>query len=130
MCTNIAVGNSAWGHFVQKEVQTYYQTVTGWLTKKEPHPVLVVKYEDLLKDVRRELERILNFLQAPYSAGQLERVLRAGYREYLRPHAAVEFEHYTEKQRKYVRDMVSNLEGAIRKSNYSDLLPTLASYRD
>lgn len=98
--------NSKWEHFVHEEAMTWYQTVKGWVMNNMKHPILVVKYEDMVQNTKLELERILEFVQVPYSRQQLVRVVEAGYREYKRPHD-VEFEHYTVKQKEYVCSLVA-----------------------
>ena len=99
---------------MRMEALTWYQTVQGWLMS---HQTLAVKYEDLLKDTKQQLLRILDFVGVPYSRQQLERVVRAGYEEYQRPPGA-KFEHYTEEQKTYVRQLVQSIITALKTSDH------------
>lgn len=94
----------------------WQQTVLGWLLNNMNHPVLPIRYEDLLMDTERELGKILNFVQVPYSRQQLHSVVQSGYSEYHRPHG-VEFEHYTASQKNYVRAIVQSTSNLLRNLN-------------
>lgn len=90
---------------MRSEIKVWQETVYAWLVNNMNHPVLVVEYEDLKQHTKRELERILDFLQVPYSAQQLEKVVREGYRTYQRSHKE-DFQYYTESQQEYVRSIL------------------------
>lgn len=117
---------------MQKEAIIWYMTATGWLVdskaenqkqqSNKQHPVLVVRYEDLVQDTQHELKRILEFVEVPYSSKQLQEVVRSGYSDYRRHHEAeLEFEHYTMKQKKRVNQMVSSLLKLLKKNGYDSM---------
>lgn len=43
----------------------------SWLIRNQNHSVLVVRYEELATRTRRELLKVLRFLDAPYSVSKL-----------------------------------------------------------
>ena len=61
------------------EAEKWQRTVLGWLTENRGHPVLVLKYEQLLTDTAGELKRVLDFLRVPYSAQLLAKVEEVDY---------------------------------------------------
>ena len=77
----------------------------GWLLHNMGRPVTSLRYEDLLANPKLELENILKFIHIPYSREQLDLVVKEGYSEYRRPQRAM-FEHYTDKQKALVKDVV------------------------
>lgn len=96
------------------------QTVLGWLIANRGHPIHVVKYEQLKLDTKGELEKIMKFLQVPYSRRQLDRVVHAGYSEFKRKHKHVEY--YTEAQREYVGDIVRVTSTIITKAGHKPIM--------
>lgn len=48
--------------------------VVAWLVNNNHHPVLVVRHEDLKTQTKRELLRILKFLNVTYNATKLEEI--------------------------------------------------------
>ena len=103
------------------EAIVWQQTVLAWLINNKNRPVMAVKYEHLKVDTRKEIEKILHFVSVPYSRRQLEKVLREGYDEYRRPHGK-EFEHYTDSQKRYVRNIVSSIASSYDQLDISDYL--------
>lgn len=59
------------------EWQSHNAAVHAWITRHPDHPVLIVRYEDVLSDTRTQLKRMLNFL-LPDQDHDLEHVL-AGF---------------------------------------------------
>lgn len=72
-------------------------------------------------DTKTELKRILDFLQVPYSRQHLEVVVQEGYSQYRRQEA-IQFEHYTQSQKAYVKEIVRSTLDTIRGSNYEEYL--------
>ena len=104
---------------MKTEAHVWKQTVLGWLIANKGHPIHVVKYEQLKLDTKGELERIMEFLQIPYSRRQLERVVQAGYSVFKRKHRDVEY--YTQAQKEYVRDIVRITSTIIAKAGYEPI---------
>ena len=115
-----AGNNTKWSEFVHREAKVWQETVLGWLLRNQNRPIMVTKYEDLLVDVERELNRILVFLQVPYSREQLRKVVKEGYSQYHRQGGA-QFEHYTQSQKDYVRGVIRSTADAIGDSGLVDI---------
>ena len=100
------------------EAEKWQRTVLGWLTENRGHPVLVLKYEQLLTDTAEELKRVLDFLRVPYSAAQLEKVVQQGYDRFKRTHTDKEkFDHYTESQREHVKGVIRRTSKILSEHN-------------
>ena len=104
---------------MQAQAVVWKQTVLGWLvsSQNQSGPVLVTKYEDMQQDPGRELERILSFLQVPYSRERLRVVVKEGYKEFHR-RSERQFEHYTRSQREYVGEIIRRTQEVISDAGY------------
>ena len=69
---------------------------------------MVVKYEDLKRDILPEVMMILDFLEFPYSVVSIIRRLKKGYNEFRRKHENETFEHFTPTQKALLQTVVHN----------------------
>lgn len=106
--TNLSSPGSSkeWNEFVFKEVKVWQETLLVFLLHNYNHPVMVVRYEDLKKNTKYELRRMLDFMQVPYRQSQLDKIVNKGYSKYKRKKTLKEFDHYTLEQREYVRSVI------------------------
>ena len=77
----------------------------GWVIKNHNHPVMVVKYEDLKRNVYSEVMMMLDFFEFPYSITAVSKRLK---KEFHRAHSKTEFEHFTPEQKAFVMTVVRN----------------------
>ena len=70
-------------------------------------PVLVIRYEDLVKNATTGLRKMLEFLQVPYTKERFYEVTTRDYKEFKRKHYE-EFDHYTREQRDFVRSVIND----------------------
>ena len=68
---------------------------------------MVVKYEDLKKNVDSEVMMMLDFLDYPYSLNTLKR-LKIEYDEFQRRHLNMRFEHFTHEQKLFLKTVIHN----------------------
>lgn len=88
------------------------------LKKSAHHPVLVVKYEDLKRDSKREMLQILNFLQLPFEEEEVSLRLGKDFTTFKRPNLKQShFEHYTGAQNTFMESVILRSIEAARKSN-------------
>ena len=82
---------------------------------------MVVKYESIKTDLINEMERMLNFLSVPFSTEALKKRMIGGFEIFHRAHAK-ELEHFTSKQKEYVRQQVETLIELLKSKNNGDTL--------
>ena len=80
----------------------------GWVIKNHNRPVMVVKYEDLKRNIISEVMKMLDFLEFPYSLTAVSKKLKKKYIEFHRAHSKTEFEHFTPEQKAFVTTMLRN----------------------
>ena len=99
--------NEEWNAYVHTGAVEWQQTLFAWVLNNLRHPMIVVKYEDMIKDTSKELQRMLHFLQVPYSDAQFQSVVTRGYTEFKRPHHPHnDYDHYTSQQRAFVNSII------------------------
>ncbi len=60
--------------------------VSGWLERSRSQPVLIVRYEDMIDDSRKILEKILEFVGIEYDASLIELAVDRGSFNMMRKH--------------------------------------------
>ena len=85
------------------------------------HPVHVVNYEDLKRDTVKEVEKILDFLQFPYSHDEVVERLREDYTDLQRPHTHEDFQHYFPKLKENLRTTLLTMMATANASGKADL---------
>ena len=93
----------------------------NWVLSDHKHPVHVVNYEDLKRDTVGEVEKILDFLQFPYSHDELAERLREDYTVFQRPHTNDTFEHFYPEQKEKLRTTLLTVMAAAKDSGKADL---------
>lgn len=85
-------------------------------------PILIVHYDDLLKDSFAQVVRMLEFLKYDYVRTELAARLEDGFRDVQRKHTQ-QFEHYTADQKVFVRSMLNSTMQTLQsmKVSYEDL---------
>ena len=87
-----------------------------------PHlPKLVVHYEDFQRDRVREVSRVLDFLNFPYSRETLSQRLEEDFSTFHR-HKHVEFEPYTQLQEQFMERCLRDIVARLSTRNNGDTL--------
>jgi len=108
-------------HFLIKYADKYLNTVTMWL---DGHiPVIVVRYEDLLKDTRTQLRRMLDFLEFPYTEERLDCVINHQVQTFHRRHSQ-NFDPFSPAVHQKFLQVMKQVEPLLNKydASYQDLL--------
>ena len=92
------------------------------------HPVHVVSYEDLQRDTVGEVEKILDFLEFPYSHDELVERLREDYTTFQRPHTNDDFQHFSPEQKANIRTTLLSVMVTAKATGKLNLLTTLNHY--
>ena len=99
----------------------WQETVLAWTVNNGDHPVIVVRYEDMKTNISRELQRMLDFLQVPYTETQLQSVVSKGYNTFKRNHSLDDdFEHFTPAQRLFVKSLVRTTKTKLEEHGLAD----------
>ena len=99
----------------------WQDTVIGWLINNHNHPVMVVKYEDLKRDILPEVMMMLDFLEFPYSVASIMRILKKDYSEFKRQHKNVMFEHFTPTQKAIIQTVIRNTTYILKSHGLSEI---------
>ena len=93
--------------YVHTQALRWQRTIFAWMVNNMGHPVVVVKYEDMKANTSKELRRMLNFLQVPYTEAQFQSVVTSGYEKFRRHHSSQDdYDHYTSEQRAFVNSVI------------------------
>ena len=79
-------------------------------------PKLVVHYEDFQRDRVREVSRVLDFLNFPYSRETLSQRLEEDFSTFHR-NKHVEFEPYTQSQEQFIERCLRNITETLSSKN-------------
>ena len=89
--------------------------------------LLVVFYEDLKRELARELKRMVEFLDHPCTPEQLNRTVEEGYSAYYRNHTDT-FEHYTSDQKGIINNFIRLIIQEVKKTKHKNIIPHLKKY--
>ena len=107
--------------YVYTQALKWQQTIFAWLVNNMGHPVTVIKYEDMKVNPSRELRRMLDFLQVPYTEAQFQRVVNSGYETFRRRHSPQDdYDHYTSEQRAFVNSVIRTTHSILEEYHLSE----------
>ena len=94
--------------------------VEKWLNSSLPHnaSILVVKYENLLTDLRRELIRMMKYLEYPYTEEDLDCTIKSNTGGFRRKHLKY-IEHYTQGEIDAIYKQIILANKVLKKYNIS-----------
>lgn len=102
-----AGGNPEWNSFLSERSQRWVNGVLKLALYQQVHPVLRVFYEDLKSNATHELERMLHFLDVPYTSGHLlHHQLESGFQKLhrKRDHS---FDPFTQQQKSRLKETLT-----------------------
>ncbi|MCB2195512.1 MAG: sulfotransferase domain-containing protein [Bacteroidetes bacterium] len=72
--------------FIKKSLKTkfWFKHTQGWFRNKKKLPVLYICYEDLLKNKRREIDKIIEFCQLTPSEEAIDRAIKYSSFDYMK----------------------------------------------
>ena len=108
--------------YVYTQAVKWQQTIFAWLVNNMDHPVIVIKYENLKVNPSRELRRMLDFLQVPYTEAQFQRVVNNGCEKFKRHHSPRDdYDHYTSEQRAFVNSVIRTTHSILEEYHLSEI---------
>ena len=104
-------------------MNTFTPLIQYWLDKANV-PALVIKYEDMLLNLKTQLEKMLHFLQVSYSEKQIDCVLNNELSSFHRRKNSSHVDYYTQELKKLVIDGLKDIEPILNKHNvtYEDVI--------
>ena len=118
-----------WGKNVRYLGTKWKMMMSSNLAHRPPtaDSLLVVFYEDLKRELARELRRMVEFLDHPCTPEQLNRAVEDGYSAYYRNHTDT-FEHYTPDQTTFINNIILLTIQVVQKTNHKNIVPYLNKY--
>ncbi len=93
------------------------KTLLEWVSPD--HPVMITRYEDIQKNVVKEIERILKFLKFPYQQPELTAKM-LGFDAFKRPHKTPpdRFQFYSKAQIRSIKEAVTTTAQELEKRGF------------
>ena len=83
------------------------------------YPVLIVGYENLMKNTYTELKKMLHFIGYPYSEDDILCTLKSSGESFHRNHTKKLYNPFSPKLQEFVLDKVKEIEASLLKHNIS-----------
>lgn len=102
--------NVKWNHRVKQLVKIWESMINHLLigeNKNRPPPVLLIKFEDLIKNTTHEVLRMVRFLGHDMSEGMLRDRLKQDFSTFKRNDTIATFEHFTAAQKQLINTVIS-----------------------
>jgi Sulfotransferase domain len=72
--------------FLKNEKKSWFNHSREWFNNKNGFPVLYIRYEDLINNKRREIERIIQFCQLDADEATIQRAMEFSSFEFMKAH--------------------------------------------
>lgn len=115
---------------IRQQAKRWKNMITNHVIyRRQTHPLLVVRYEDLKQNSLREVQRMLDFLQLTVDKDELlQRLEYNNFSHFHRNHSSSDtFEPYTASQIKYWNSVIIETETSLHSNSITDFIP-LRSY--
>ena len=113
-----SLGNyKEWSSYVNRSAFGWRLHIRKWLDSQlSPRAtLLVVKFENLLTDLRAELTRMMKYLEYPYTAEDIDCTIRQSNVNFFRRNHTKHFEHYRQMEVDIIYEQIKLAEGIFRK---------------
>ena len=112
--------NIQWKHGVKMLIRSWEAMIYHLLIKnRNVDRVLVVKYEDLVKNTEHEVLRMLGFLGYSIAPDLLKERLKIEFSAFKRNHVSNVFKHFTTTQKRLINSVINSVSSRLN----SHLLP-------
>jgi len=98
---SLIITGKAWNETLRRFSKAWRGHLETYLRTTKT-PMLVLKYENLLTDLHTELERMMKFLEFPYTEDDLQCTIKSAVEGFHRKHNKNFTDLYTPEQRKLV----------------------------
>ena len=114
----IFLATKAWKSRVKIQSRNWRSHVKKWL-KFKGYPVLVVGYENLMKDTYTELKKMLDFIGYPYSESDILCAVQSTSETFHRNHTKEDFHPYSPEQQEFILKKIKGVNAGLLKHNIS-----------
>ena len=115
----ILANNTGWGNSVKKISTKWKRLVSGWVSTKR-YPVLVVGYENLVKNTHAELRKMLDFIGYPYSEDDILCTVKSSGEGFHRSHAKKQYNPFSPEVQDFVlNNVIKDIDALLLKHNIS-----------
>ena len=108
-----------WGNKVKGASNKWAKIVGAWLNTKK-FPVLIVGYENLMKDTYTELKRMLDFIEYPYSEDDVLCAVNKSAEGFHRNHSKRYLSNpFSPEVQNFVLDQIKTIDASLLKHDIS-----------
>ena len=123
MSSYYIIEGQAWKKILPFYMKEWKLRIHQWVLDQDKYPVHILRYEDLQNNTVKEILRVLDFLDVSYDDyDTVAERLREDYTEFHRPHNTVEFEHYSDEQKQWLRSWFMDITTAAENAGKLHLL--------
>jgi len=119
----VTLGNNKdWRKFINNSAGKWKKHINRWLNSRlsNTYTILVVKFENLLTNLRAELKRMMDFLGYPYTEEELDCTINSGTNSFRRNHDNYkDVDHYIQTDIDLVYDEIKQVDKVLKKYNIS-----------
>ena len=109
----IVGNNTQWDRILRKYIVKWLNHVKDWLELNKK-PILVIQYENLKTSLDKEIRRMLDFLEHPYTEGDIQCTLQSGMSSFHRNHTK-QFDPYTPSQKQFILQQIRTVSETLHK---------------
>ena len=115
----ILANNTGWANSVKKISTKWKRLVSDWVSTKR-YPVLVVGYDNLVKNTRAELRKMLDFIGYPYSEDDILCTVKSSGEGFHRSHTKKQYNPFSPEVQDFVLNhVIKDVDALLLKHNIS-----------
>ena len=115
---SILLASKAWKSRIKSQSRLWRSHVKKWL-RFNSYPVLVVGYENLVKDTYTELKRMLDFIGYPYSEGDISCAVQNASETFHRSHTKKDVHPFPPELQDFILKKIKGVNPCLLKHNIS-----------
>ena len=115
-------GGTEWVKRVKILSKSWTRHITVWLGTKTPHnaTVLVIKYENLKTDLRKELKRMMEYLEYPYTEEDIDCTINSNTNTFHRHHnSSKDKDRFSQQQIDMIYNNIRQVDSILKNYNIS-----------
>jgi len=101
------------------KTKSWFKHTKGWFTNKKKLPILYIRYEDLLKNKRKEIDRIIEFCQLNTDENAIKRAIKYSDFSYMKRHES-KFGDQPEESKKVYDEFIRKGTSGEGKKNFNE----------
>ena len=119
MYSVILANNTGWANSVKRSSTKWKKIVSSWANTKQ-YPVLVIGYENLVKNTYAELKKMLDFIGYPYSEDDILCTVKKSGEAFHRSHTKKQYNPFSPALQDFVLNhVIKDVDALLLKHNIS-----------